>query len=116
MKFSEATTAGDSALRNFNPADVACGSIASEPGRGVTPIMSAVPPIPAVNSMRCCPIGARVAGREASFAFTRNLQISLHLSGTFQVSIFARVGHDQRCSEPDGNDARDVPSEPLLLT
>jgi hypothetical protein len=35
----------------------------SEVGRGATSIMSAVPPIPAVNSMRCCPIGARVAGQ-----------------------------------------------------
>src|SRR4051794_35500087 len=80
-----------------------------------------------VNYVRCTPNTGRkfyalLSNRSAScraigiVCFTRNLQISLHLSGTFQVSIFARVGHDQRCSEPDGNDARDVPSEPLLLT
>jgi transposase-like protein len=40
---------------------------------------------------------------------------SLHLPGASPVSIFARVGRDQRCSERKGNHARDVPGEPLLL-
>jgi hypothetical protein len=45
MKFSEATTAGDSALRNFNPADVACGSFTSDQDTPDFACMSALPPI-----------------------------------------------------------------------
>jgi hypothetical protein len=92
------------------------GSNSAELAKATRPFMSAVPPIPTVNSMRRVPKRSASCKAIGSICLYAQLTNSLHLSGTFQISIFARVRHDQRCSEPDGNDARDVPGEPSLLT
>jgi hypothetical protein len=54
-------------------------------------------PVPTANPKRL----TAPANRLIFAADERSLQVDL---GTFQVSILARVGDDQRCSKPDGND------------